>query len=238
MADKLSGAVGPARANNPVDVKVVQHLLNRCLGYLIPLAPLAETGVYGPATSSAIALFQQRIMGLSATDVTLSPDSSTWKKLEALARTPVPERVRTFIQDCLPAARQVKAKWKVPISVLIAQAALESGWGQSVNGNAYFGIKGRSGSAGAVQQATHEYVGGARVAVSDSFRAYKDFADAADGYGEFLATNPRYADCFRYTDDPLKFLHALVVAGYATDPSYEVKVAGIIERYVLTQYDH
>ena len=122
-------------------------------------------------------------------------------------------------------------------SVLLAQAAHESAWGRHVKSNAYFGIKGKSPSGASTSFKTHEVVGGKSVTITDSFRAYKDFAEAADDYGRFLSQNPRYKACFSHTKDPGKFVDALAGAGYATDPDYASKIKNIIRRYGLTDYD-
>jgi len=141
----------------------------------------------------------------------------------------VPE---AFIASCLSAARTVKVYYGVPVSVCIAQAALESGWGQHVVDNAYFGIKGH----GTAFQTT-EIIDGKPVHEVLGFRAYTSFFDAAMGYGEFLKTNPRYKACFDHTDDPIAFVEALAAAGYSTSPNYATEVIAIIQGHNLTQYD-
>jgi flagellum-specific peptidoglycan hydrolase FlgJ len=148
-----------------------------------------------------------------------------------------PAYVTAFINKLVPIARDVKKKWGVPIAVLVAQGALESAWGQHVKGNAYFGIKGKSEAGKSVNFATHEVVGGKSVAVTDNFRAYTDLAEAADDYGQFLKTNPRYSACFAFTNQPYQFVDHLAAAGYATDPDYAKKLKSIIRVYHLAAYD-
>jgi peptidoglycan hydrolase FlgJ len=145
--------------------------------------------------------------------------------------------VAAFVQLLLPPARNVKVKWNVPIAVLIAQGALETGWGRHVKGNAYFGIKGKSSSGGSIDFATHENVGGRSVAITDSFRAYASLQEAADDYGAFLKGNKRYAACFAFPNDPSKFVDLLAAAGYATDPQYASKLKSIIRAHGLAAYD-
>src|SRR3954447_2169313 len=108
------------------------------------------------------------------------------------AKSAFPEHVTAFITMALPYARTVKAKWHVSIGALIAQSALETGWGRSVRDNAYFGIKGKSESAGTTTFTTHEVIKGKSVTIVDNFRAYQDYGDAADDYGRFLNENSRY----------------------------------------------
>jgi flagellar protein FlgJ len=137
----------------------------------------------------------------------------------------------------LGAARGVKATWGVPVSVCIAQAALESAWGRAVKNNAYFGIKGKSISGNSTDFTTSEFVDGQKITIQDTFRAYLDFAEAADDYGRFLSSNPRYESCFAVKGDPLRFADELQSCHYATDPNYAEKVKHIIETYGLADYE-
>ena len=148
-----------------------------------------------------------------------------------------PPYVTNFIATLVPIAKAVKTKWGTPVAVLVAQGALESSWGRHVKGNAYFGIKGHSASGQSVSFGTHEEVGGKLVAITDDFRAYASMADAADDYGRFLKTNPRYAGCFAFTDQPDLFVDRLAAAGYATDSGYADKIKTIIRVHKLAQYD-
>jgi len=148
-----------------------------------------------------------------------------------------PPYVTAFIAKLLPVAQSVKKTWGVPIAVLIAQDALESAWGQHVKGNAYFGIKGNSQSGGSINFATHEVVGGKTITIHDSFRVYTSLQEAAEGYGEFVPSNPRYAAAFAYSDQPDRFVDIIVAAGYATDPDYAHKLKSIIGAHGLAAYD-
>lgn len=157
-----------------------------------------------------------------------------WQKAERRSR---PANVTAFIQQVLPHARIVKGKYRVPVSIVIAQAALESGWGRYVKGNAYFGIKAHGTVGATTTFGTTEFVGGKRISISDSFRAYTSFREAAEDYGKFLTSNPRYSSAFAYTKDPFKFAEQLGIAKYATDPRYVDKLKAIISTYNLDEYD-
>ena len=150
---------------------------------------------------------------------------------------PTPDYVTAFIDMALPAAGMVKTQWGVPVSVIIAQSAHESAWGQRVVRNAYFGIKGRSASGAGTTFATTEVINGKVVHLKDQFRAYRSYADSADDYGRFLNQNARYRSAFSYKNDPLKFVDEIAKAGYATDPQYAAKLKSIIIKYGLTRYD-
>ena len=141
-----------------------------------------------------------------------------------------------FIQSHLPAARSVKNNFRIPISVCLAQSALETGWGRSVVGNAYFGIKAGAGHK-SVTTTTHEVIGGNVVKVTADFRSFASFDEAADDYGSFLTTNPRYRPAFDHTDDPEAFAKAVANAGFATIPDYGNKLVNIMRTHSLEDFD-
>lgn len=86
--------------------------------------------------------------------------------------------------------------------------------------------------------ATHEFTAkGNRIAIKDPFRAYNDFAEAADDYGRFLSTNKRYARCFALTRDANRFADCLAESGYATDPRYAVLVKTLMRQNEPHKYD-
>jgi hypothetical protein len=145
--------------------------------------------------------------------------------------------VETFLAKMAPTAQAIGRKWNIPPSVIIAQAALESGWGQAVKGNAYFGIKQGASDGESLAFTTHEVINGQVVALVDRFRTYRSLQDATKAYAQFLHDTPRYQNALQDTSDPAKFATALQQAGYATDPRYAEKLQQIIQRYELTSYD-
>jgi flagellum-specific peptidoglycan hydrolase FlgJ len=148
-----------------------------------------------------------------------------------------PPYVDAFVRMALPAATRVKARWGVPISVLIAQSAQETGWGGHVKNNAYFGIKGRAPDGSSVDFGTTEVINGKVIHKTDTFRSYTDFADSADDYGRFLSGNVRYRHAFVFKNDPDRFVQEIAKAGYATDPLYAKSVIGIIHAHEFSHYD-
>ncbi len=154
-----------------------------------------------------------------------------------IAAAAAPSVPAAFIASCLSAAQQVKQTYNVSIAVLIAQAALESGWGQHVVDYAYFGIKGHAPTGNSTTFQTTEVIDGQVIHEAQTFRAYTSFADAADDYGRFLTTNHRYAGCFQYANDPINFAKTLAAAGYATDPNYASKLIAIMQGHNLIGYD-
>ena len=144
-----------------------------------------------------------------------------------------------FIAILAPAAQACMQITRIPASIIIAQAALESAWGESrltVAANNLFGIKADSawhGSSYRIQ--TKEYVDGHPVLIEALFRSYPDWASSIADHATFLL-GPRYAEAFN-TRNGIDFGYAIAAAGYATDPQYGQKLAEIIETHHLLAYD-
>jgi flagellar protein FlgJ len=141
-----------------------------------------------------------------------------------------------FARSIWPHARKAAAELGVPARALVAQAALETGWGRRLVGDDrqadshnLFGIKAGAGWRGAkVESATHEFVGGVRVNQRDSFRAYASPAESFADYVDLLSRE-RYAAARGTDGDVRGFASALQRAGYATDPRYADKIAAIAD---------
>ena len=122
-----------------------------------------------------------------------------------------------------------------PIRALLAQAALETGWGKHLpqrhDGSSsfnLFGIKAGGGWDGdKVSVPTLEYEGGVAVRRRDNFRAYDNPAQAFADYARMLTDNPRYAHALGQGENVAGFAHALSRGGYATDPGYAAKLTAI-----------
>lgn len=127
-------------------------------------------------------------------------------------------RKQQFLQDVTPLAIEIGNRYGLDPKLIIAQAAQETGWGRSVAGNNYFGIKSH-GQGGGKNVVTHEYINGKRVKITDRFREYGGLRDSMEGYANFLKSNPRYADVFRQKG-LVNQANAIAKAGYATDPNY------------------
>lgn len=135
-----------------------------------------------------------------------------------------------FLARMTPVAREVAADLGISHKIVLAQAALESGWGKSVKGNNFFGIKSH-GKAGGADVVTHEVIDGERVKITDSFRQYDSPEDSIRGYGQFLKENKRYKQFLQAgaSGNETTQLSALQSSGYATDPEYGQKLAAIIK---------
>lgn len=141
-----------------------------------------------------------------------------------------------FISNIRAAAQGTQAKYGILASVTIAQAILESGWGQHAIGNNLFGIKTNGWPGKTTTVYTKEYENGKYVTVAAAFRAYASVGDSILDHGAFLAGNERYKNIFG-NKNAEQVCRLLEQDGYATDPSYAEQLIGLIRQYNLTQYD-
>ena len=141
-----------------------------------------------------------------------------------------------FARDLWPHAERTARKLNVAPEAILAQAALETGWGRHVmprsDGSSslnLFGIKAGSGwQGGSVSKPTIEYSDGiARLEVA-KFRAYPDVAATFDDYAELIGEHPRYEGARNLGDDAAGFAQALQDSGYATDPAYARKIENVM----------
>ncbi|MGI5236689.1 sporangiospore maturation cell wall hydrolase GsmA [Dactylosporangium sp. CA-139066] len=151
-----------------------------------------------------------------------------------------------FLAASIPAAQQSQRDTRVPTSVTLAQAILESGWGRSslsATDRNFFGMKCFNNAPGqyaagckayTTQECTAAGVCSTTVA---TFRTYNASVDSFRDHGASLRSLSRYAAAFNYTSDPNQFIAEVHKAGYATDPQYTTKVVALMTKYNLYQYD-
>ncbi|ADZ92576.1 flagellar assembly peptidoglycan hydrolase FlgJ [Marinomonas mediterranea] len=148
-----------------------------------------------------------------------------------------------FVEALWPLAKQAGESIGVDPKAILAQAALESGWGKypiaKEDGNAsfnLFGIKADSRWSGdkAVVN-TLEYRDGIAKKERAAFRAYSSFQDSFIDYADFLDTSERYKDALQAGDDAAMFAAYLQKGGYATDPDYATKIQNILSSKWFTR---
>lgn len=145
-----------------------------------------------------------------------------------------------FVDKIWPHALKAAQESGIPAHFMVAQAALETGWGKSemfqANGQPahnLFGVKaGRDWSGAVVEKTTTEYVGGVPQKSVARFRAYASYGEAFSDYAGLLKNNPRYAAVLG-SQDAATFARGLQQAGYATDPMYASKLERIISGNTL-----
>jgi flagellar protein FlgJ len=150
--------------------------------------------------------------------------------------TQVPQRhsfdsPESFVGSMRPYAEKAAKALGVDSSLLLAQAALETGWGQKLvsnsrgSSNNLFNIKAdKSWSGDKVATQTLEYHQGIPVKEQAAFRSYSNFEDSFNDYVRFLNQNPRYTTALRHGGNDEQFIRGIHQAGYATDPNYADKV--------------
>ena len=147
------------------------------------------------------------------------------EQLPLFAEEGLPEGPDAFLMRIAPRAIMVAQELGIDPRIVVAQAALETGWGKSVKGNNLFGIKSHGKADGLMVQ-THEVLGGKRQKITDSFRQYESFDDSIEDYGFFVGENKRYQPMLE-ADTLDEQITALGKSGYATDPDYAKKIADI-----------
>lgn len=147
-----------------------------------------------------------------------------------------------FVQTMLPLAQEAADRIGVEPHYLVAQAALETGWGKSIlrrsDGDSsfnLFGIKTHGQWQGeAARAVTSEYREGQMVRETASFRAYDSYKQSFHDLVDFLQSNPRYQNALSKTDNSETFVRELQAAGYATDPQYARKINQIARKIDAT----
>jgi len=143
-----------------------------------------------------------------------------------------PEQREKFISGLMPHAEAAARELGVDPGNLIAQAALETGWGRSQPGDSHnlFGIKaGGSWTGASVKANTEEFARGVASRVDADFRAYGSAGESVQDYVRLIRDNPRYAGALNTGSDVHAFASALQRGGYATDPDYTRKLVTVAD---------
>lgn len=179
-----------------------------------------------------------------ANSVNSSADLMTSIKSAHNQKTPDVERSKqisfdspkAFVESVWDYAKTVAPKIGVHPAVMVAQSALETGWGQHIlqdkNGNSsfnLFNIKAlRNWDGESAAHSTLEFEGGLPVKKVEPFRVYQSFKDSFEDFADFLKSNSRYEEALNKSNEPEQFLQELQKAGYATDPNYADKIIRIL----------
>lgn len=161
-----------------------------------------------------------------------------------------------FFKQFYYSAIQCERETGIPAIAILAQAAMESGWGEKVPGNMFFGIKAGSSWTGKRQLLTTREVLSKKDAkfpqiisitkradgkydyrVKDWFRAYDTAAESFADHGRFILSQPRYKTAVG-VHDPIKFADIVSTAGYATDPNYTKtwkQIIGSLSKFLPTE---
>jgi flagellar protein FlgJ len=144
------------------------------------------------------------------------------------SKTVPSEQVQSFTQQLGPLLQEAGRQLGVSPRILLAQAALETGWGRSVVGNNVFGIKASASWQGSeVTTMTHEVEAGQMVPRQASFRAYPSLDAAVQDYVSLIGNSPRYQSVIGAGDDAGAYARGLLAGGYATDTEYAHKLEAV-----------
>ena len=142
-----------------------------------------------------------------------------------------------FVRQLLPAAEQAAARLGLEPLALVAQAALETGWGQRMfkatsgeQSHNLFGIKANQQWQGKVAVVdTLEYRQGVAQQEKARFRAYDNIEQSLHDYVDLIQSNPRYQAALEVAGDTKAYFQQLQAAGYATDPNYAQKIWSVFQ---------
>jgi len=209
--------------------------------------PYAATPVTDPA-SADWAMADDRWTGVNRTTAT-GPSAADTLAANTAAAELGPHTPEGFVASIWGHAQQAARELGVDAKALVAQAALETGWGRKLvrrsggdSSHNLFGIKANGWQGERATSGTHEYVNGVRRSETASFRAYNSVGESFADYVRLLKTSPRYQNALQAGSNVRSFAQGLQRAGYATDPTYAAKIAAIaggptIERAVAAVSD-
>ncbi|KAF0804088.1 peptidoglycan hydrolase [Alcanivorax xiamenensis] len=213
------------------DQQMAQHVAGRGVGLaeqlISQLSPRAGGGTEVPAAFGAV----PRALGAKQALPVTAPD-----RFAGVVERQAEWSKEAFLQRLSGPAGEASERSGLPRELLLAQAALETGWGrhrihtaEGADSHNLFGIKAGTGWRGNTTDIiTHEYVDGEKVRQVDRFRVYDSYADAFADHGRLLTENPRYAGVMS-APDAHSAARALQASGYATDPAYAEKLIAVME---------
>jgi flagellar protein FlgJ len=195
----------------------------RPISYKAARGSLDRAGVASAGRAGMVASIGEQPPALgwtaSASVAGVEPDGS---------KTASREQVQSFSRRLGPLLQEAGRQLGVSPRILLAQAALETGWGRSVVGNNVFGIKaGPSWHGASITTPTHEVEAGQLVSRQASFRAYPSLDAAVQDYVTLIGSSARYESVVGMGNDAAGYARGLLAGGYATDTEYAHKLEAI-----------
>ncbi|MDB6091651.1 MAG: flagellar protein FlgJ [Gammaproteobacteria bacterium] len=229
--DQLAVELSKGRGLGLADMLVQQ--LTRAGLVPADMANSAGGGAVTGGTASSAPAATKTLIGASAGEASATSATASG----AAKATGSPTTQNDFVRAVWPSAQAAGRELGVDPNNIVAQAALETGWGRSVPADAQgnssfnlFGIKaGDQWTGGSVGARTLEFSGGVPVARTEKFRAYGSTADSVKDYVNLIRDNPRYAAALNTGSDTGAFAGALSRGGYSTDPAYAQKLSAIAQ---------
>ena len=182
------------------------------------------------------AILKRQLTGKTAPAAPKTASGGVSAPPQVLAKTPA-----EFVDQVMPAIRRAATALGLNPLGLLAQAALETGWGQRMARNAdgspslnLFGIKAGDEWTGARAAAdTVEFSNGVATQRRTAFRAYGSIEESVSDFADVLKKSPRYRDAIAAGGDVHAYIDRIGKSGYATDPEYANKLNQILNSGVL-----
>lgn len=235
MIARQLGATDVAGAGVPVNTALSQYRRMMPAGVEQMLDVIAGRGAdAGGGTAASDGLPALDWSGLAAPSAQQEACDEVEQVASADPRQYARNTPERFVAEIWSHAQSAAKELGVDPRALVAQAALETGWGKRViqrndGGSAHnlFGIKATGWQGERARTGTHEYRNGVRQNETADFRAYSSPAESFADYVRMLKNNPRYQKALSAGKDIQGFAKGLQQAGYATDPAYANKIASI-----------
>lgn len=221
-------------------IALPSKLTDRLLAGIVPTAPTAPVAIDAKNAPLRNSVADDSVVNSTARTFAV-PSGRMQVYGRAVAQPPLAPAKKAFssqdefVATMLPMAKAAAARIGVDPKYLVAQAALETGWGKSVmraedgsSSHNLFGIKaGKSWQGGQARAITSEFRDGAMVKETAQFRSYDSYQDSFHDLVTLLQSNDRYKEVVKSADNPEQFVRELQKAGYATDPAYASKISQI-----------
>jgi flagellar protein FlgJ len=182
------------------------------------------------------AILKRQLTGKTAPAAPKTSSNAGGAAVPLMAQTPA-----EFVSHVMPTIRRAAAALGLNPLGLLAQAALETGWGQRMPRNAdgsqslnLFGLKaGEEWKGGRATADTIEFSNGVATQHRTAFRAYGSIEDSVSDFANLLKNSPRYRDALAAGGDPQAYIESIGKSGYATDPAYGNKLNQILNSGTL-----
>jgi flagellar protein FlgJ len=231
LADRLLAGLVPSASTSAATAATAQNNIQMPQSTKTGAGPLYN-GDWLASQTDATSTGRLQVYGRAMAQIPLAPAKKAFSSADE------------FVNTMLPMAKEAAERIGVDPRYLVAQAALETGWGKSVmraqdgsSSHNLFGIKASSSWKGESARAiTSEFRNGEMVKETAQFRSYDSYKDSFHDLVTLLQTNNRYQDVVKSADNPEQFVRELQKAGYATDPDYASKISQIAKQ--MTSYQN
>ena len=245
LADLIAQQLTPKQKNDEEEKMQAGDYLNLALGFSSHSVVRPQNNAFNPATTTVQPLDESGLNRLQESLDRLEQNQQSMELAEqmdsAMSQGNINKQI--FMNQLLPHAQQAANDLGVDANVLLAQAALETGWGKAVIKNDQgkssfnlFNIKAdRSWDGNQTRVSTLEYRDGVAKKEMAGFRSYESYKQSFDDYVNFIKSNPRYSEALKKTDNAAQYVRELQKAGYATDPRYAEKIMSIYNSQIASQ---